>query len=200
MRGISDALGAIMGQTEMVVTLMDEPEKSHEAMEKIGRAFSRVIAEQYRSIRSFHGGWSIGFYHVWTPSPCIWFQEDLSALISPRLYRDHVKALNREICRGYDYTAVHLHPVSFFILDELLAIDELKAIQVNKDIGGPSIAQMIPQFKKITAMKNLIVWGDLDEADIDCLTSELPNAGLFLTIVSPTLDRAVELMRYLQSR
>ena len=200
LRGIADTLGAIMGQTEMVMAMMEEPDKVHEAMGKIRKIFSRVIAEQYRSIQSFHGGWSIGFYNVWTPRPCIWFQEDLSALLSPSLYRSHLKELNREICLGYDYTAVHLHPVSFFILDDLLEIDELRAIQVNKDIGGPSIAQMIPQFKKIIAAKNLIVWGDLDENDIDCLIRELPNVGLFLNVVSPTLERAKELMQYLRSR
>ena len=197
MRGISDALGAIMGQTQMVMALMDEPEKSRKAMKKIGSIFSRIIDEQYQAIKPFHGGYSIGFYDVWTPKPCIWFQDDLTAILSPRIYRDHLKELDREICRGYDFTAIHLHPVSFFILDDLLAIDELKAIQVNKDIGGPSITQMMPQFKKISATKNLIVWGDLDESEIDCLIRELPNASLFLNIVSPTLERAGELMKHL---
>ena len=200
MRGIADALGAVMGQTEMVVALMEEPEIVQKAMKNIANAFSRVIAEQHQAVRPFHGGWSIGFYHVWTPKPCIWFQDDLTAILSPRLYRSYLRELDRGICLGYEYTAFHLHPVSFFILDDLLSIAELRAIQVNKDIGGPSIAQMIPEFKKIAAVKNLIVWGDLDENDIDCLTSELPNAGLFLTIVSPTLERAVELMQYLRSK
>ena len=199
MRGISDALGAIMGQTEMVMALIDEPDQSRKAMKKIGKIFSCIIDEQYQVIKPFHGGYSIGFYDVWTPKRCIWFQDDLTALLSPRIYRDYLKELGREICRGYDFTAIHLHPVSFFILDDLLAIDELKAIQVNKDIGGPSIAQMIPQFKKITTAKNLIVWGDLDESDIDCLIHELPKASLFLNIVSPTLERAGELMKHLLS-
>lgn len=198
MRGIADTLGAIMGQTEMVLALMDEPEKTHEAMCAIKNVFLRVIKEQSQAIRPFHAGYSIGFYNVWAPKPCIWFQDDLMALLSPSLYRSYFKDLNREICLGYDYTAVHLHPASFHILDDLILIDELKAIQVNKDVGGPSIRQMLPQFKKITAEKNLIVWGDLDESDIDCLTDgTLPNTGIFLNIISPSLERAKELMQYL---
>ena len=100
------------------------------------------------------------------------------------------------ICKGYDYTAVHLHPASFFIIDELLKIDRLKAVEVNKDIGGPTVTEMIPIFKRILEKKNLIIWGDLDEPDIDVISGELPSRGIYLNPVVPDADRARALMNH----
>ena len=53
---------------------------------------------------------------------------------------------------------------------------------------------MIPVFRKVLAQKNLIVFGDLDEAEIDCLMGELPRVGLFLNIFAPSVERAAQLM------
>ena len=36
-----------------------------------------------------------------------------------------MKGPAEKICKDYDYTAVHLHPASFFIVDELMEIEEL---------------------------------------------------------------------------
>lgn len=79
-----------------------------------------------------------------------------------------------------------------------MQIDRLKAIQINKDVGGPSVAEMIPHFQKVLAKKNLIIFGDLDEADIDCILGELPRKGLFLNIFAPGVERATELMNHIE--
>jgi hypothetical protein len=113
--------------------------------------------------------------------------------MSPDLYREFLSEPERRICEGRGYTAIHLHPASFFLLDELLAKDDLKAIEVNKDVGGPSVKEMIPYLRKIQTRKSLILWGDLDEADLRCVESELSPQGLFLNILAPDLDTAKRL-------
>lgn len=200
MRGPSDMMGAVLGQTELVFALAEEPEKMKQLFLKITDIFLNVMKHQYNVISDFNGGYAIGFYHLWTPGKCIWYQEDLSALLSPAYYREFLKASNEKICEGYDYTAIHLHPASFFILDELMKIDKLKVIEVNKDVGGPSVKEMIPIFQKILTKKNIIIWGDLNEEDIDNIMQELPSKGIFLNVVAPTLERAKELMTYIQSK
>jgi hypothetical protein len=161
------------------------------------QALRSVIKSQWEIVPAFHGGYSMGFYHVWCPGKCIWFQEDLAALLSPQLYHDWVRKPDASVCTGYEYTAVHMHPASFFTLDAYMHMDGLKAIQINKDVGGPSVQEMMPEFQKVLTKKNLIIFGDLDEAEIDCIMKELPRKGTFLNIVAPTVERAQQLMAHI---
>lgn len=194
MRGPSDLVGAIMGQTEMVFALSDEPERMKEFFNLVTEAFIGVITAQEALIPPFHGGSALGFYHVYCPGNSIWYQEDLSAIMSPALYREFLAEPERRICSGRDYTAIHLHPASFFMLDELLAKDDLKAIEVNKDVGGPTIEEMLPFFRKIQKTKSLIIWGDLNEKDLRMIKKELSPDGLFLDILVSTVEEAKRLL------
>jgi len=200
MRGPSDIVGALMGQTEMVFALADEPEKMKDFFMRAAKAFRYVIDAQNKLIPSFQGGTALGFYHVYCPGPSIWYQEDLTALMSPALYHDFLREPEKLICEGKDYTSIHLHPSSFFILDELLAKDDLKAIEVNKDVGGPSVAEMIPYLQKIQSRKRLIVWGDLTAEEIRLLKKNLTTDGLFLRIIAPSVEEAKRLSRVVRER
>ncbi len=79
----------------------------------------------------------------------------------------------------------HLHPSSFFIIDQLIDLDALKVIQINKDLGGPSVEEMLPVFKKVLAKKQLVVWGEFDDDEIALLLDQLPAKGLMLHLVAP---------------
>ena len=196
LRGPSDMMGALMGQMRMIYEMNDAPEKMREMAGTVTRSYLDIVGKQFELIPAFHGGHAIGFYHLWTPGRCIWFQEDGSALLSPAWYNAFIRGMDEEICRNYDYTAIHLHPVSLHILDSLLRLDGLKAIEVNKDVGGPSIEEMLPVFRRILeAGKRLVLWGSLDEADLSILQKELPGRPIFLSIVIADADRAREIMR-----
>jgi hypothetical protein len=200
MRGPSDMLGALLGQEAMVYAILEHPEKCAALLHHVTEAFLQVMRQHNDLIEDFHGGRSMGFYNVWTPGPCIWYQEDLSALLSPTLFKHMLRPCGEMICAGYDYTAIHLHPSSFFIVDELLQIDKLRAIEVNKDVGGPSVPEMMSLLQKIAERKNLILWGDLTEDDLACIQQHLPTSGVYLHIVAESVSRANHLLRTLPGR
>ncbi len=199
MRGPTDMVGALLGQTGMIFALADDPEGTRRLIRRVTEIFLAVIAEQKKIVPPFLGGSAIGFYHVWTPGTAIWFQDDLSAILSPDLYREYFLDSARLICRDYDFTAVHLHPSSFFIVDDLLGLDRLGAIQVNKDVGGPSVEEMLPTLGRILERKRLIFWGDLDLDELALVRDRLPNRGLFLQIVARTFEDAEERLEYLRT-
>jgi len=199
MRGPSDMVGAIFGQIELVYNLADKPEEMKALFFKVTDIFLDVIKYQYNVISEFHGGYSMGFYHIWSPGKCIWYQEDTSAILSPNLYRIFLKEPNVRICKNYKFTAIHLHPSSFFILDDLLQIDNLKIIQITKDIGGPTISEMLPQFKKVLESKILVIWGALDLVDLELIKEGLLNKGLFLSIVTPSIEEAKEMLKFMEA-
>ncbi len=190
MRGPTDMVGALLGQTGMVYALADEPDDVRELAHIVTRAFLAVIERQRALVPAFHGGTSLGFYHVWAPGPSIWFQDDLSALLSPALYRHFFLDCAREICATAEYTAVHLHPSSFFILEDLLSLDGLLAIEVNKDVGGPSVAEMLPTLARIMERKRLILFGDFTAGELELVRRGLPVDGLALFVVAATVEEA----------
>ena len=194
MRGPSDMLGSILGQQQMVFALMLHPEKSIDALHNLTQCFMKVIRAQEDICKDFHGGRSLGFYNVWAPGKSIWYQEDLSALLSPEIFKQMLRPCGEYICKDYDYTAIHLHPSSFFIVDELLEMEQLKVIQINKDIGGPAIDETIELFRKIVERKNLIIWGDLDEHDFECIKTELPSRGVYIHLIAESAERANQLI------
>ncbi|NNF47807.1 MAG: hypothetical protein HKN69_13665, partial [Desulfofustis sp.] len=194
MRGPSDMLGALLGQQEMVFALMLHPEKSSAALLNLTECFMKVIKAQEDICDDFHGGRSLGFYNVWAPGKCIWYQEDLSALLSPALFKQMLRPCGEYICKDYDYTAIHLHPSSFFIVDELLEMDQLKVIEINKDIGGPTIAETMELFQKVVERKNLIIWGELDEHDLEIIRKQLPSRGVYIHLIAESVERANQLI------
>jgi DNA-binding FadR family transcriptional regulator len=200
MRGPTDMLGALLGQQEMVLALMTaDPQAMHRLIERVTQAFLAVIEAQRRLTPPFYGGSALGFYHVWAPGPAIWFQDDLSSILSPKLYRQFFLDSARLILAGHDHTAVHLHPNSFFILDELLTLESLKVVQVNKDVSGPGVKEMLPVLAKIMQTRGLILWGDLTIEDLELVKQNLPCRGLALNVVAPTPDDAGARLKYIQN-
>lgn len=200
MRGTTDVLGCMIGQSEMACAVMTDPEKIRHIFGQIAQMLREVIAEQWKRVPEFHGGYSSGFYHLWAPGKLIWYQEDLSAILSPWHYDAFLKDTSAQICRGYGYTFVHLHPNSFFHLDGILAQPLLRAVQINKDVTGPTVEQMLPIFRRvIAANKRLIVWGDLTSEEITMLMEDLPHHSLFLNVIAPTVESAQELQDIISS-
>ena len=200
LRGTSDMLGALRGQTNLVFDYLDHPQAIQQLAQKVTEIFRRVVQIHHEATTPFQRGYAMGFYHLWCPGPCLWFQDDLVALLSPGLYRKYFYEMNVHICQGYDYTLCHLHPTSFFILDDLLQIEELRVIEINKDIGGPSIAEMLPIFQNVLRKKCLLIWGDLDQDELELILAELPYEGLYLHIVAPTVAEAQNLRQFIETK
>lgn len=199
LRGPTDVVGAIIGQSRLPLEVYDNPDKVEKLAGIATRAFIDVVDTLQKHSVPFHNGYSIGFYHLWTPGQCIWYQEDLSALISPSLFRSLFKDFGVEICKYADFNAIHVHPSSFFLLEEILGIKELKVVEINKDVGGPSVTQMLPELRKvIDAGKKLIIWGALDQDDLSVVMEELPHRNIYLDIVTETVEEAKGLMEYLK--
>ena len=194
MRGPSDIVGALVGQINMILLMADYPDQMRLVFQRIAEIFRLVIELQQREIPAYYGGASVGFYHLWTPGKCIWFQEDLSALYSPQYYGRFLRQADEAICRGYDYTLAHLHPASFFVIDQLFGIEGLKAIEVNKDVGGPGVEQMLSIMARIQEKKNLVIWGELSPADVDVILDGLPDRRVAMSILSPSVEDATSLM------
>jgi hypothetical protein len=200
MRGQGDTAGALMGQTQFIYALYEEPDIIKRTLGKIVDSFLAIYKEMHRLNTPFLGGSSMGLYHVWAPGESLWFQDDIGALLSPALYREFLLENERRFCGRYPYTMMHLHPSSFHLLDDILSNENLKVLEINKDVGGPSVAQMLPQYRKVLEKKRgLVIWGDLTEEEIQFVFDNLELKGIFFNILLPDFDRAEKVNAFLNS-
>ena len=200
-RGVDDTLGAIMGATPMIYAMYEEPEKVEELYMKIAEDQRVICEEMYKYVQPIEGGYVVGFYNIWCPGKIIWYQNDLTAVLSPDNFTDFIKKANERICEGYDYTLVHVHPTSFHMLDEILSTKGLKCVQVNKDNNGPTVRDMIPQLRKIQeAGKVMLVKGTLNQDDADAVLENLEPHGVAIQSFNPTVDGANEFLDYVRDR
>ena len=197
-RTISDCMGAVLGQTEMVYAIYDYEDEMKELARRVCDVYLGIIDAGFEVTGPVEGGYIVGFYHLWAPGKIVWFQEDLASIITPDHYNEFVYPQHKRICDRYDYSLIHQHSASFHIIDGLLRLDGLDVIEINKDIGGMSIPEMIPIMQKIQkAGKKVLLWGDLTGEEIDLVKEKLEHRGLAFNIVTPTVETAKRLHQHL---
>ncbi len=197
-RGIADTIGALIGQQEMVFALYDEEDEVKELIKRISEIYFEAMDALHALSGNVWGGTAFGFYHLWAPGKCAWYQDDLTAILTPKHYKQFIKPFHIEVCDKYDYTGVHLHSSSFHMLDEILEVEKLKVVEINKDVGGLSVSEMLDTFKKVqNAGKRLIIWGDLTTYEIKLVRDALQPKGLMFNIIAPTVEYAKEVMNSL---
>lgn len=132
-----DALAALYGPENLVLSMMDEPDSVHAALRQIDRAHGEILdalAEllDYKSMGSInrHGMYSTGRVNV----P----QCDFSCMISPAMFQEFViPYLQREMQR-LDAVEYHLDgPGAIKHLPALCGLEELSLIQWVPGAGEP---------------------------------------------------------------
>ncbi|MDH7499827.1 MAG: hypothetical protein QHH30_05515, partial [candidate division NC10 bacterium] len=143
--GPTDLFACFRGHTQSLMDLLEEPERSQEALWRFAHIFEEITREFWRRVPLFYEGYFDAQYQFWTERPILRMQEDAIAVYSPQLYRDYVQPIDRYLAGQFAGSFMHLHSTSLFLLDLILEIDELRCLQVNYEVGsgGPDIWGMI---------------------------------------------------------
>ena len=86
-RGPSDLLYLLRGTNQSIIDLIETPEKAVEILWQLSDIFIEMLEEIWKVIPLFYEGYFEGMYQLWAPGPIVRFQEDATALYSPKLYR-----------------------------------------------------------------------------------------------------------------
>ncbi|NMB17801.1 MAG: hypothetical protein GX980_11935 [Firmicutes bacterium] len=199
LRGVSDMLAALRGSSQVIYDLYDHPAEVHRLIDKLVDIFLMVINKMAELTGPFHGGYFIEQFALWAPGRLIRLQEDASALYSPPLFREFLQGSDRILASSTPFSLIHLHSSSLFLLEDILAIDELRVIQINKDVGGMPVPQMMPYLKMVQdAGKCLIVRGSLNHEDLSLFRKHLVPTGLYLQTVIDRPEDAGQYGEFLQ--
>ncbi|MBI2843824.1 MAG: hypothetical protein HYX78_10530 [Armatimonadetes bacterium] len=190
LRGPADMLAAMLGVENFVLACCSEPESVRRLADSCTTVWLEVARTLLDRIPPFYGGHGISFYNLWAPGEGVWFQEDAAAFLSPSIYRDLILPCDVRISGGFGYTLFHLHSACLFHIEELLKIESLKVVEINRDPNGPAINEMTPVFRRIQEVKPLLTWGRFDEEEIEEMVDSLSPAGLYLHMIVDSVEQA----------
>jgi hypothetical protein len=199
-RGPSDLACALLGAEDAAIALLTEPENMHQLFNFITEQVSNFLKMNIERLPEFYGGYVIGQYEIWAPEPAIRIQEDFSNLFSPELYDEFLKHCDQKLASITNYTLIHLHSSSLFLIEKFLDINSIRAFQITKDPGIAQLSEMMPSLKKIQDTgKPLIVKGRFDKNDIELIKSNLSLYGLCIQPVVKNFNEANQLITELKS-
>jgi hypothetical protein len=184
LRGPSDMISALRGASQMIFDLYDHPEAFSRLAAACTSLLVGLVREQHGITGPFAGGYLIEQLGLWAPDRIARLQEDASALFSPNLYVRLLQPEDARMAEAFPYNAIHLHSSSLFLVDQILDVEALRCIQINKDVGKTAVPEMIPFFKRVQARgRCLLIRGKLDLEDLRLLRSHLSPEGLYLQVV-----------------
>ncbi|MCL4385900.1 MAG: hypothetical protein M1479_09465 [Actinobacteria bacterium] len=193
LRGPADMMAASLGQTRFPLELYDNPDK----IKKLSQLYSNIFIEVAKiankiALNSKFNGYLVDYYGLWSPKICQYFQDDAVALISPKFYEMFIFNEHLKISKSFGSTFYHLHPISLFIIDKLLALPNLDIIEVNREPIGPSIEELIPSLRLIQQhnksllinFTNIDFSSELIEEEVKIIYRNLSMRGLgiFLSV------------------
>ena len=197
LRGIADVSVAAMGIEPMVFALYDEPDLMHGFFEYIRKNMTDFFEENLKRFTRFKDGYLLGQYFIWAPEKCLRMQDDAIAVISPHLYSEFVMPFNRKIAALSKYTTIHLHLTAAHVLDQIISVPEIKAVEYDIDEGSATASMYVDNMKKIQdAGKVMIIKARFSREDLDVLTKELSYRGLCLIPVVRNKQEALDTLAY----
>ena len=136
-------------------------------------------------IPPFNGGYCCGQLNIWAPEKTIYLQEDSSAILSPRLFREFLLPFHERIAGlAPHFSAMHTHASSIHVLREVLTNKNLKCVQIDIEPEGLKTKDLIRDFQAVQESgKCLMVQGDISDEETELLYKELSPEGLCIFIV-----------------
>jgi hypothetical protein len=180
LRGVVDMLAATLGETAYCMAPFDQPEELAALADKYADFYIAVAKRTEGKRRPWNGGYTTR-WGVFSPGSIIDYQVDASTILSPDLYEEYFMEYDQRVLSSFPYSIVHLHSVGLHIIDPLVKIKELDAIEINLDreIGEFPKEKILEWCHKVQdADKSLLVIGELNDEELDEFLTELRPEGL----------------------
>jgi hypothetical protein len=197
LRGPLDTLAAMRTPQQMCVDLVESPRQSARALAALNDLWIAVGRAVLAEILPFCGGYTARM-GTWSEQPALTMQNDVSTLVSPRLYEELVLPLDRRTTECFRATEFHMHAAEHHQVPNVLKLPRLTSIELTLEhtLGGPPLNAMLPLARRILAEKPLIL-ACLDVETAERCLAELPHEGLCLTIATNEHPVPAEIVRWL---
>lgn len=182
MRGPIDMMAAALGHEELCLAFVERPAEAETLLGICAGIFLEAAETRLDHVAAFWGGY-VSDYGLWAPGSVLRTQVDNAVLFSPSMYEKYILPYDRKVIERFQYPLIHLHSGCLHIVDSLLDVDALKAIQVVIDYpGGPLVDEVLPTLKRMLVRKPLIVTGAVSRKELESLLSLTPVGGLCIQV------------------
>lgn len=189
--GNADALAHLLGSEELLISMIEDPEGTAKALNKIQKSYEDIMRKTYDIVKKNNqGGSCVGWLNTWAPGFHAQMQCDLSVMISNPMFKEFIMPELQTQCNFLEYPLYHFDGIEQLRhLDDLLSLPNLKTIQWTQVVGQPPVTDFIPQLQKIQAAgKNLHI--AVDSKQIRPLMENLSSLGLYMTTWANSKDEA----------
>lgn len=133
-----DTLAALRGTEELLEDLVERPDVVHACLRRITELYFHYYDVVYDHIRDEGGG---SVFWVWGPGRTVKLQCDISAMLSPGMFREFMLPVLREMTERCAYNIYHWDgPGAICHLDALLELPRLQVIQWVPGAGAETAA------------------------------------------------------------
>lgn len=185
-------LAEVRGNTELAFDIVDRPEEVERAMAYLTDEWVKLARSNFDHIPDWNGGYTTAPRYIWAPGTVFEFDEDPAFMFSPDQHRRFVVPSHVEVMRHFDYSYIHLHSTQLHTLDNLLALDEMAAIELTPD-HGESISDLVPAIARIRDSKPVLVHGYMAAEEMQEIARRVPPEGLCLISRVDTTEDALRL-------
>jgi hypothetical protein len=199
-----DTLAALRGDHNLFFDLIERPEWVFNRLGEINEAFFQAYDIFYARIKDAKGGSVFNPFNIWGPGKTVKVQCDISASLSPKMFRRFVVPHLDAQCKWLDHSLYHLDGTTCLQhLDALLEIDSIDAIewtpqdQSQPTGGNPRWYDLYRKIK--SAGKSVQVIGVEEDEVIPLLDAIGPEGTYVMMNSSLSMERAENLLKLVES-
>ncbi len=140
-----DTISSMFGNRELLLALVDYPEKVHEFQQAILPLYLEYHNRIYNIIKDEYGGSAFCAFNIYGKGRIAKLQCDFSAMISPRMFEEFVVPYMEPQCQALDHTVYHWDGICALQHEGPLlnSLPSLQAIQWTPGAGQPSVGDPV---------------------------------------------------------
>ena len=191
--GPGDIMNALRGPNEICMDFYAAKNELNRLGEICTKAWIEVTQFQLELVKPLKNGYCDN-YDIWTPGRTSYFANDITTLISPQTYREHLFSFDCQVAETLNTPWMHVHSGGVQIVPEFLKIPGLVGIQIVSDYpAGPTLKEILPLLEKIQKNHCLLL-RKYPMAEIEEILPELSPQGLYVDTKCDSLKDAQEIL------
>lgn len=198
-----DTLAALRGDNNLFFDLIEKPSWVYQSLGEINEAFFLAFDIFYDLIKDERGGSIFNPFCIWGSGKTAKVQCDISASLSPQMFRKFVLPHLDAQCKWLDYAMYHLDGTTCLQhLDSLLEMDSIDAIEwtpqdQSQPTGGNT--HWYDLYRKIKSSgKSIQVVGVQDDELVPLLDAIGPNGTYIMMNEGRSIQQAETLLKSIE--
>lgn len=180
-----DNLAELRGTPEMLMDMVEDPDAVHARLREIQQAYEPAFDRMYDIIKLDDGSMCFGYFMFWGEGKTGLCQCDTAAMFSPDMFGEFVIPYLKQQCDFLDYSMFHIDGSQCLVhLDQLLAIEKLKAIEYTPDPKAPPGAdpKWFDIYKRILDAGKSLWVANLRKEQVKPVLDALGGKGVYVSV------------------